>query len=323
MTFAINLVGPDGPRAVSLMRSLRASRRGKKEAEMSKSSWISVVVVAYCVLALSGCDQLRKEKVASPASGGVAATVNGVPVSSGLLDLVIKQRASRTAVPEPRDAVLDQLVKQFILAQEAEKLGLDKTPDVSNQIELTQKAILANAFVQNYTRTHPVSDDELKAAYEKFKAQAAGKEYKARHILVQDEADARAIVAKLKRNPQIFEALAKEKSKDTGSRDNGGELGWFDPRTMVPEFGEAVSKLAKGQFTDQPVKSKFGYHVILLEDVRDKQVPSIEQLKPALERQVTQANLSKLVDDLRAKAKVEVTPVAAPSAPSSSSGSGQ
>jgi peptidyl-prolyl cis-trans isomerase C len=156
----------------------------------------------------------------------------------------------------------------------------------------------------------------LKAEYEKFKSQAAGTEYKARHILVENEADAKDIIAKLKQNPKAFEALAKEKSKDTGSKGRGGDLGWFDPRGMVPEFGTAVTQLAKGKFSEEPVKSQFGYHVILLEDSRPKQFQALEQIKAELSQQVQQQNLKKYFDELKAKAKIDIAPapVTAPAA---------
>ncbi len=152
----------------------------------------------------------------------------------------------------------------------------------------------------------------LKAEYDKVKAEMTGNEYKARHILVEKESDAKDIITKLKKNPKSFEAQAKEKSKDQGSKVNGGDLGWFDPRSMVPEFGAAVAKLEKGKFTEEPVKSQFGYHVILLEDSRAKEVPPFEQVKPGLGQQVQQKNLKKFLDDAKAAAKIEI--VAAPAA---------
>jgi len=160
-----------------------------------------------------------------------------------------------------------------------------------------------------------VTDDMLKAEYEKIKGQMGGTEYKARHILVDKEADAKDIIAKVKKNPAAFAALAKEKSKDPGSKANGGDLGWFDARGMVPEFGAAVAQLAKGAITDVPVKSQFGYHVIMLEDTRAKAVPPLEQVKQGLQQQVQQQNLKKLFDDLKAKAKIDIVQAPAPAAP--------
>jgi peptidyl-prolyl cis-trans isomerase C len=193
---------------------------------------------------------------------------------------------------------------------------MDKLPEVADKLELSRQSILVDTFVQDYLKNNPVSDDMLKAEYEKFKAQAAGTEYKARHILVENEADAKDIIAKLKKNPKAFDALAKDKSKDTGSKGKGGDLGWFDPRGMVPEFGTAVTQLAKGKFSEEPVKSQFGYHVILLEDSRPKNPPALDQIKTELSQQVQQQNLKKYFDDLKAKAKIDIAqaPAAAPAA---------
>ena len=280
---------------------------------------------AVSVLALSACNSRDAAKgAASPASAStkdaVVATVNGAPIAESRVDLMLKQRAAQGQPdnPETRKAILDQLTMQMLVAQEAVKKGIDKTPEIADQIELTRQSVLANAFVQDYLKTSVISDDMLKAEYDKIKAQMSGTEYKARHILVEKEADAKDIIAKLKKDPKAFEALAKQKSLDTGSKVNGGDLGWFDPRNMVPEFGAAVAKLEKGKFTEEPVKSQFGYHVILLEDSRAKAVPPLEQVKSGLTQQVQQQNLKKLLDDMKAKAKIEIVQAPAPAAATAS-----
>jgi peptidyl-prolyl cis-trans isomerase C len=173
--------------------------------------------------------------------------------------------------------------------------------------------------VQDYVKNNPVSDEALKAEYERIKATVSGTEYKARHILVDKEADARDIIAKLKKDPALFEKLAKEKSKDTGSGARGGDLGWFDLNRMVPEFKAAVAALEKGKFTQEPVKTQFGYHVILLEDTKPIEAPPLEDVKPNLSQQLQQQNLKKQLDDLKAKAKIEVVGAAAASAPMAAS----
>jgi len=272
-----------------------------------------LLVSAVSLLTLSACNSKTGN---TPATGDIAATVNGTPISKDSVDQIVGQRIAmgQPDSPETRKAIINQLAMQMLVSQEAIKKNLDKTPEVIDQIKLTQQSILANAFVQDYTKNNPVSDDMLKAEYDKVKAQMSGTEYKARHILVNKEADAKAIIAKLKKNPKLFDSLAKEHSKDPGSKDKGGELGWFDPRGMVPEFGAAVAKLEKGKFTLEPVKTQFGYHVILLEDTRTKQAPTFEQVKPQLAKQVQDQNLKKLIDDMMAKAKIEITasPAAAP-----------
>ena len=268
---------------------------------------------AVSLLTLVACGSKDAVPAAGSAKEAVAATVNGTPISERLVGMMLKQRAGlgREAGPEVRNAFIDRLAMQLIISQEAVKKGLDKAPEVADQMELIKQSVLVDAFVQDYLKNNPVSDDAIKAEYEKMKTQSGGMEYKARHILVDKEAEAKDIIAKLNKNPKAFEALAKEKSKDPGSKAHGGDLGWFDARGMVPEFGGAVAKLAKGKFTEEPVKSQFGYHVILLEDSRQKPVPPLEQVKPTLSRQLQEQNLQKLFDDLKSKAKIEITQASA------------
>ena len=163
------------------------------------------------------------------------------------------------------------------------------------------------------------SEEMLKAEYEKIKATITGTEYRARHILVEKEAEAKDIIAKLKKDPGLFEKLAMEKSKDTGSKVKGGELGWFDLSRMVPEFGAAASKLEKGAITQEPVKTQFGYHVIQLEDTRPIEAPPFEDVKPQLAQHLQQQSVQKQMEELKAKAKIEMAgapaPAAAPAAP--------
>ncbi len=263
---------------------------------------------AASLLTLIACSSNDAPQGAAPAKDAVAATVNGIPIGERLVGMMLKQRADlgRPASAEARKTFIDNLAMQVIITQEAVKKGLDKAPEVADTLELSRQSILIDAFVQDYLKNNAVSDDMLKAEYEKIKTQTSGSEYKARHILVESEAEAKDIVARLKKNPKAFEALAKEKSKDRGSKGNGGDLGWFDPRGMVPEFGAAVARLAKGKFTEEPVKSQFGYHVILLEDSRPQQVQPLEQVRPALTQQVQQQNLKKLFDEMKAKAKIEI-----------------
>ncbi|MDP1897040.1 MAG: peptidyl-prolyl cis-trans isomerase [Sulfurimicrobium sp.] len=274
---------------------------------------------AASLLTLSACNADESAKTATPAAkdtATAAATVNGTAISKNRVELLVKQRAGmgQPDNAETRKSIIDQLAMQLLVSQEALKKGLDKTPEVMDQIDLTKQSILANAFVQDYIKNHPVSDDMLKAEYDKTKSQMSGNEYKARHILVEKEADAKDIIAKLKKDIKAFDKLAKDKSKDPGSKAQGGDLGWFDMRSMVPEFGEAVAKLEKGKFTVEPVKTQFGYHVIMLEDSRPLQAPSFEQVKPGLSQQVQQQNLKKLVDDMRAAAKIEIMDAPAPAA---------
>lgn len=279
---------------------------------------------AVALLALTACNSKEADKAAPAGQDAVAvaATVNGTAIYRTTVDMIIKQQAAQ-GMPdnaESRKMVIDNLAMQMLVAQEAGKKGLDKSPEVAGQLEMTKQSILANAFVQDYLKTNAVTDAMLAAEYDKFKAQAGGNEYQARHILVAKEDEAKDIIAKLKKDLKAFDALAKAKSQDPGSKAKGGDLGWFDARGMVPEFGAAVAKLEKGKFTEEPVKTQFGYHVILLEDSRAKAPPTLEQVKPGLTQQLQQQNLKKMLDEMKAKAKIEVVAAVAASASASASG---
>ena len=280
---------------------------------------------AIALFALSACNDKDKAASASaPASAAaeskeaVAATVNGTPISKKQLDQIMQQQAAQ-GMPdnqETRKMVIDQLAMQILVAQEATNKGLDKVAEVKEQLDMARLSILANSYVKDYMKTATVSDEALKAEYDKFKTTAGGTEFKARHILVASEEEAKDIIAKIKKDVKAFDGLAKAKSQDPGSKGKGGDLGWFNPRSMVPEFGEAVAKLEKGKFTETPVKSQFGYHVIILDDSRPLAVPALDDVKGPLTQQLQQQNLKKTFDDLKAKAKIEITAVV-PAAPAS------
>lgn len=280
---------------------------------------------AIALFALSACNDKDKAASASASASAaaeskeaVAATVNGTPISKKQLDQIMQQQAAQ-GMPdnqETRKMVIDQLAMQILVAQEATNKGLDKVPEVKEQLDMARLSILANSYVKDYMKTATVSDEALKAEYDKFKTTAGGTEFKARHILVASEEEAKDIIAKIKKDVKAFDGLAKAKSQDPGSKGKGGDLGWFNPRSMVPEFGEAVAKLEKGKFTETPVKSQFGYHVIILDDSRPLAVPALDDVKAPLTQQLQQQNLKKTFDDLKAKAKIEITAVV-PAAPAS------
>ncbi len=278
-----------------------------------------LVVGAASLLSLVACNPEQNAKPAAAAEKDTTvATVNGAVIGKNRVNMLVKQGAGsgKPDNEETRKTIIDQLTMQMVIAQDAVKKGLDKSPEVTEQMELTRQSVLANAYVQDFIKTNPVSDEAAKAEYERIKATVTGSEYKARHILVEKEAQARDIIASLKKDAGAFAKLAAQRSKDAGSKTSGGDLGWFDLSRMVPEFGAAVSKLEKGKFTQEPVKSQFGYHVILLEDSRPVEVPSFEQVKPQLIQQLQQQNLKKQLADLKGKAKIEL--VAAPAASAAS-----
>lgn len=280
---------------------------------------------AIALFALSACNDKDKAASASASASAVAeskeavaATVNGTPISKKQLDQIMQQQAAQGMPdnPETRKMVIDQLAMQILVAQEATNKGLDKVAEVKEQLDMARLSILANSYVKDYMKNATVSDEALKAEYDKFKTTAGGTEFKARHILVASEEEAKDIIAKIKKDVKAFDGLAKAKSQDPGSKGKGGDLGWFNPRSMVPEFGEAVAKLEKGKFTETPVKSQFGYHVIILDDSRPLAVPALDDVKGPLTQQLQQQNLKKTFDDLKAKAKIEITAVV-PAAPAS------
>ena len=267
------------------------------------------------MLALGACNQAKDATPADLASRGpAAATVNGVAISQRTVDMLAKQAvgSGRPDTPESRKTIIDQLALQMVAAEEAVKKGLDKSPEVAEQIDAMKQSVLAKAYVQDFIKNSPVTDEAVKAEYDRIKATITGNEYKARHILVEKESEAKDIIARLKKEPGAFAKLAMEKSKDQGSKAKGGDLGWFDLSRMVPEFGAAVSKLDKGKFTQEPVKTQFGYHVILLEDVKPIEAPPLEEVKPQLVQQLQQQNVKKQLDALKAGTKIEIVGTSAP-----------
>ena len=238
-------------------------------------------------------------------AGAKVATVNGVAIPKSRADAVVhaQEGQGQKDTPELRAAIRDRLITLEVVAQEANRKGLGKSADTVNQIELARTNILAQAFRNDFLKGHPVSDAALKAEFEKIKSQMGDKEYKARHILVEKETEAKEIIEKLKKGGK-FEELAKA-SKDTGSKDNGGNLDWNLPGGFVKPFSDAMTKLEKGKYTEVPVQSQFGWHVIALDDVRGATFPEYDQVKPNLQQRMQGAMFEKAVAELRAKAKVE------------------
>ena len=233
------------------------------------------------------------------------ATVNGAAISSARADAMIAEQRAQGA-PESaqlRDAVREELIRREVLSQEAAKKGFDKKGDVQAQMEMAKQAILIRAYLQDFVKANPVTDADLKKEYDNIKSRMGDKEYKPRHVLVETEDQAKAIIAKLQSGSK-FEDLAKE-SRDPGSKERGGDLGWSNPGMFVKPFSEAMVKLEKGKYTTTPVKSDFGYHVIMLEDVRALQAPAYDEVKPQLQQRLQQQKVEKHVLDLRSKAKVQ------------------
>lgn len=239
-------------------------------------------------------------------------TVNGKPVPRARVDAMLEQilkqqqpgQPPMTKTPELEQRVKDEIVLREIMVQEAERQGLQRTKDYQTQMEFARQSILFRALFQEFEKKNKPSDAEVRAEYDKLKAANGDKEYRARHILVEKEDEAKALIAQLKAGAK-FEDLAKKNSKDPGSAENGGDLDWANPGNYVPEFSQALTKLEKGQTTDTPVKSQFGYHIIKLEDVRATQFPGFDEVKGQIAQRLMQTKLAKFRDDLKNAAKTD------------------
>jgi peptidyl-prolyl cis-trans isomerase C len=257
------------------------------------------LLTALTLAALAGA-------MAAPAFAQNVAIVNGKAVPKERLEALAQQvaRSGRPVTPDMQGQLRDEVITREVFAQEAVARGLDATDDYKNQLELTKQSLLIRELFTDYQKKNPVTDAEVKAEFDKFAAANAGKEYRARHILVEKEDQAKDIIAKIKKGAK-FEDLAKKLSKDPGSGANGGDLDWANPSGYVKEFSEALVALGKGKMTETPVKSQFGFHVIRLDDVRDAQLPKFDEVKPQIAQQLLQQRMGKFQEDLRAKAKIE------------------
>ncbi|WP_353135797.1 peptidylprolyl isomerase [Limnohabitans sp.] len=233
------------------------------------------------------------------------AIVNGKAVPTARVEALAQQvaRSGRPITPDVEAQIKEEVIAREIFMQEAQKRGLDATPEYKTQIELARQTILIRELFAEFQKTSAVTDADVQAEYDKFVAANGGKEYRARHILVETQAQADAILASLKKGGK-FEDIAKKQSKDPGSGANGGDLDWAASGNYVKEFSDAMVALNKGQLS-APVKSQFGFHIIRLDDVREAQLPKIEDVKPQIVQQMTQQRMASFQQELRAKAKVE------------------
>jgi len=259
---------------------------------------MKVSLQALCAAALIGC--------APWAAAQNVAIVNGKAVPTARVDALAQQLAASGRPVD--DAVRAQLKEEVILReifmQEAQKRGVANSAEYKQQMELARQTILIRALFADWQKQNPVTDADIKAEYDKFTSANAGKEFRARHILVESEDEAKALIAAIKGGAK-FEELAKQKSKDPGSGANGGDLDWANAASYVTEFSEAMVKLDKGQMTDTPVKSQFGWHIIRVDDVRQAKLPALEDIKPQIAQQMQQQKMAEFQQSLRAKAKIQ------------------
>jgi peptidyl-prolyl cis-trans isomerase C len=238
-----------------------------------------------------------------------AAIVNGKAIPKAQLDKLV-QKSKQADNPQVRDQAREMLVTRELILQEADKRGVIQKESVRDQLEQSRMGVLIAAVFEDYVEKEGVADAELKAAYDSVKTQYTGKEYRVEHILVEKEADAKALITQIKGGAN-FEEIAKSKSKDPGSAPNGGDLGYVSDNALVPEFSKAMVQLKNGQITDKPVKSQFGWHIIKMVDVRDVKPPSMDEIKDQLKQMIMsdqnwqKAKFSEMMQKFRAKAKIQ------------------
>jgi peptidyl-prolyl cis-trans isomerase C len=259
---------------------------------------------AFAAGAQDKAEKAAPKKSAASASGRIV--VNGVSIPQSRIDAMNKEldAAGQPSGPERQAAVKEELVNREILAQAAAKRGLDKNPDVAAQMDMARQAVLIRALFETESKKNPITDADLQKQYEQFKGSMGTNEYKVRHILVDKEDDAKQIIADLGKGGD-FAKIAKEKSKDPGSKENGGDLDWGPSARYVKPFADAVTTQQKGKVSAAPVKTDFGYHVIVVDDVRPLKVPEFGELKEQFRQRAQQQQIQKMVMDLRQGAKVE------------------
>lgn len=271
---------------------------------------IRLLAAALLALPMTVCAQDTPKPAPKPAAKSAdkqpVARVNGVAIPQSRMEFMMEQQRGRGAPDnqQARSMMREELVNREIVAQEAQKSGLAKSSEVQTQMDIARQEILVGAYLRDWVRKHPVSEAEVQQEYERARAQAGDKEYRARHILVETEDQAKALITDLNKGAK-FDELAKKNSKDAGSKERGGDLDWNVPGAFDKQFSDAMVKLEKGKYTTAPVQTRFGFHVIELEDVRPVKFPGVEEVKGRIGQQITQQRIEELVRGLRAKAKVE------------------
>ncbi|HEU4441670.1 MAG TPA: peptidylprolyl isomerase [Burkholderiales bacterium] len=275
---------------------------------------IRILVAALLLVpAMAGAQQVleKKEKAAKPAAkpaakGGNIATVNGVAVPQARAEFMMQQQAQRGAPDneQMRKAVREELINREVLAQEAQRTGAARVPEVQTQLDMLRQEILVQYYLRDFARKNPISEAEIQKEYDRAKAQHGDKEYKARHILVETEDQAKGLIGELKKGAK-FDELASKNSKDTGSAQRGGDLDWNVPATFDKQFSDAMVKLEKGKYSEAPVKTRFGFHIIQLDDVRPAKFAALGEVRPRIQQMLVQNKIEELIKGLRAKAKIE------------------
>ena len=273
---------------------------------MTKNRIAAAVLAALIPIAAAHAQQAAPAKPAAPKPAAAAPAAQGKTLyTQGQFDLLVRERMAQGQPdsPELRNAVREELNTRALLVTEARKKGLEKQDDVKTQMDLASQTVLVRAYVNDWVKNNPVPEAALKSEYENIKKQMGDKEYKVAHILVEKEDEAKQVITDLQKG-QKFDEIAKQRSKDPGSKDRGGDLDWAAPGNFVKPFSDAMMKVEKGKFTPQPVQTPFGWHVIRVDDVRDAKVPPYEEVKPQLQQRMQAQQLDKYLRELRAKSGV-------------------
>jgi peptidyl-prolyl cis-trans isomerase C len=282
------------------------------------------LILSAALLALAGCDQMQTSQTAGESAGTAAdipaapagkvlATVNGSAITQAVVDVYMEIRKNQSpGKPVDEVTVLEELISMELMRQEGIENGLDTQPAVIATLEHQQRTVLASAAIKDFLANNPVTDEEAKEIYDN-QIGKGGKEYNARHILVETREEATEIIQQLDEGGN-FEELAKEKSTGPSGK-TGGKLGWFSPAQMVKPFSDATAVLEKGTYTKEPVQTQFGWHVILLEDSREITPPPFEDLKERLKLLAANQRLQAHIQQLRQSASIEITAAAAGAAP--------
>jgi len=275
-----------------------------------------IVFLAALGLLAAGCEKKPAEQTAAgPEAGKIAASVNGQNITESDYENYLRIRQQQMGPLADKDKekkiVLDEMIDKLLLAQYAINNKLDQDPEVAALLKRVREEILAQSVKRKLLKDNPITEDDVKKRFEQEVEKTHKTEYKVRHILVKDESEAKDIIAKLQKGAN-FSKLAEEKSIDTQSGKNGGEIGWINQGMVVPAFFDAVMKMKKGAISTEPVKTDFGWHVIKLEDTRPLKIPTFEQFmsdqqaRANIYRKMQDERVGELLKDLKAKAKITV-----------------
>lgn len=267
-----------------------------------------VYLGALLAAALSQAQFATAQAPAKPAASatGPVATVNGVQIPRQRADLIAQQRLQQGVgdSEQLRSAIKEELINREIIQQEATRSGFTKKPELQQELDFVRQTVIVQAYLRDWAQRNPVSDADIQKEYDRAKAQTGSTEYRARHILVPTEDEAKKLIAEIAKGAK-FEDVAQKNSKDDGTRPRGGDLDWNVPGTFDKAFSDAMVKLEKGTMTSVPVRTRFGFHIIRLDDVRPVNFPPVAQVKPQIQQRLTQQKIDALVRDMRGKAKVE------------------